>query len=79
MKVGIPRERVDGEARVATTPEIAKKLVAGGLALLVERGAGERAHFADAEYEQAGAQLTDAAGALTEEERERMRDRKSVV
>ena len=64
MKVGIPRERVDGEARVATTPEIAKKLVAGGLTLLVERGAGERAHFADAEYEQAGAQLTDAAGAL---------------
>ena len=49
---------------MAATPEIAKKLVAGGLSVLVERGAGQRAHFTDAEYEQAGAQLTDAAGAL---------------
>lgn len=64
MKVGIPKERADGEARVATTPEIAKKLVAGGLTLMVERGAGAGAHFSDAAYEEAGAQLTDAAGAL---------------
>ena len=64
MKVGIPRERVDGEARVAATPEIAKKLVAGGLTVLVERGAGQSAYFTDAEYEKAGVQLTDAAGAL---------------
>ena len=64
MKVGIPKERVNGEARVATTPEIAAKLVAGGLQLLVERGAGEGAYYTDAAYEQAGAELTDAAGAL---------------
>lgn len=64
MRVGIPKEQVNGEARVATTPEIAAKLVAGGVRLLVERGAGERSHYTDAAYEQAGAELTDAAGAL---------------
>jgi NAD(P) transhydrogenase subunit alpha len=64
MKVGIPKERADGEARVATTPEIAKKLVAGGLTVLLERGAGAAAYYSDEAYEQAGVQLTDAAGAL---------------
>ena len=64
MKVGIPKERADGEARVATTPEIAKKLVAGGLTVLLERGAGAAAYYSDEAYEQAGVPLTDAAGAL---------------
>jgi NAD(P) transhydrogenase subunit alpha len=64
MKLGIPKELVDGEARVATTPEIARKLVAGGLEVLLERGAGEGAHFMDAAYEEVGVQLTDAATAL---------------
>lgn len=64
MKVGIPRERITGETRVATTPEIAKKLVANGLTVMLERGAGEAAHYADAAYEEVGVQLTDAAGAL---------------
>ena len=64
MKLGIPKERVDGERRVATTPEIAKKLVAGGLTVMLERGAGAAAHYTDAAYEEVGVQLTDAAGAL---------------
>lgn len=64
MQIGIPRELAEGETRVATTPEIAKKLVAGGVAVLLERGAGEAAHYADAAYEEAGVQLTDRAGAL---------------
>ena len=64
MRIGIPKEQVNGETRVATTPEIAAKLVAGGIRLLIERGAGEGSHYTDAAYEQAGAELTDAAGAL---------------
>ena len=65
MKVGIPKEIAQGEARVAATPEIAKKLVSGGLQVMLERGAGEAAHFPDADYEAAGVELTDAAGALS--------------
>ena len=37
MKIGIPKESIDGEARVATTPEIARKLIGAGLEVLVER------------------------------------------
>jgi len=64
MKLGIPKETVDGEARVATTPEIAKKIIAGGLEVLLERGAGVGSHFTDEAYEAVGVTLTDRAGAL---------------
>jgi len=64
MKVGIPKERTDGEARVATTPEIAKKMISGGLKVMLERGAGEGAYFGDEAYREVGVELTDAAGAL---------------
>lgn len=65
MRIGIPRETRDGETRVAATPETVKKYVAAGHQVLVERDAGLAAHFSDAAYEQAGAQLTDAAQALS--------------
>ena len=64
MRIGVPQETLAGETRVASTPEVVKKLVAKGLTVLVERGAGLAAHFPDAEFEQAGAQLCDRAGAL---------------
>ena len=64
MKLGIPKETVAGESRVATTPEIAKKIVAGGVEVSLERGAGEASHYTDAAYEEVGVTLTDRAGAL---------------
>ena len=64
MKLGIPKETVAGESRVATTPEIAKKIVAGNVEVLLERGAGEASHYTDAAYEEVGVTLTDRAGAL---------------
>ena len=64
MKVGIPKETFVGETRVATTPEIAKKLIATGFEVAVERGAGVAAHYSDAAYEAVGAVLTDTAGAF---------------
>jgi NAD(P) transhydrogenase subunit alpha len=64
MKVGIPRETLPGERRVATTPEIAKRLVGQGLQVLLEQGAGTAASFSDEDYTAVGVELTDAAGAL---------------
>lgn len=64
MQIGIPRETVPGETRVAATPETVKKLIKADHSVLVERGAGAPARYPDADYEQAGATLTDAAGAL---------------
>lgn len=64
MRIGIPLETRPGERRVASTPEVVKRLVGQGLEVMVEAGAGERAGYPDDEYEAAGAQITDRAGAL---------------
>jgi H+-translocating NAD(P) transhydrogenase subunit alpha len=54
MKVGVARESDPGETRVAVVPDTARRLVDDGVEMLVERGAGEAATFADADYEAAG-------------------------
>jgi len=59
MKIAVPKERAPGERRVALVPEIVAKLVKDGHAVTVERGAGERAFYADAAYEAAGATLAE--------------------
>lgn len=57
MKLGIPRERRDGERRVAATPDTVKALAGLGLEVLVETGAGDFAGHPDEEYRQAGADV----------------------
>ncbi len=64
MLIGIPRETVAGETRVAATPETVKKYIANQHTVVVERGAGSQATYPDDAYEQAGASLGDAAQAL---------------
>ena len=64
MKIAIVRERVEGETRVAATPETVQKLVGLGNEVFVETGAGASARFPDAEYEKAGAKVASAADAL---------------
>jgi alanine dehydrogenase len=58
MRIGIPREIKDGEARVGLTPEAVRTLTAQGHAVLVEEGAGLRIGFGDALYTAAGACTT---------------------
>ncbi len=55
MKLGIPRERRDGERRVAATPDTVKQLAGMGLDVLIEAGAGDAAGHPDREYTEAGA------------------------
>ena len=50
ITVGVVRETVAGERRVALTPDVAKKLKAKGVDLLIEHGAGDSASFPDAAY-----------------------------
>jgi len=57
MKVGVPKETVAGERRVALVPEVIRKLAAKGFEFVVEPGAGSEAMLADAAYEEAGATL----------------------
>lgn len=64
MTVGIPKEIMKGEARVAATPETVRKFVESGASVLVESGAGENAFYSDELYKEAGAQLIDNAQEL---------------
>ncbi|MBO0682039.1 MAG: Re/Si-specific NAD(P)(+) transhydrogenase subunit alpha [Candidatus Dormibacteraeota bacterium] len=64
MKLGVPRESAAGERRVALVPETATKLIAAGLEVALESGAGAAAGYRDEAYEEAGVQLVDDAGAL---------------
>jgi len=59
VTIGIARETAPGERRVAVTPETCRKLVAAGANVRVERGLGAGAHFPDAAYADAGAELVD--------------------
>ena len=61
MKIAVLREELDGERRVAATPETCKKFAALGATLAVEAGAGETASIADADYAAAGATVASRA------------------
>lgn len=64
MQIGIPKEALDGETRVAATPETVKKLVAAGHKVIVEHDAGVAARYTNEAYETAGANLGSAAEAF---------------
>lgn len=57
MQVGVPRERFDGERRVAATPDTVKRLIKMGFDVVIETGAGDRAQLPDDAYESAGARI----------------------
>ncbi len=55
MKIGVPREIKDSEARVGMTPDGVAKLVKQGNTVVIEAGAGLGSGFTDEQYRQAGA------------------------
>jgi len=57
MIIGIPKEIMPGEARIAATPETVKKFVADGATVLVEHKAGEGSFYYDEDYKEAGARI----------------------
>ena len=59
MRVGVPKERGDGERRVGLVPDVIRKLVARDLEVVVESGAGEGSMLADAAFADAGARIGD--------------------
>ena len=67
MIIGIPKEIMHDEARVAATPDSVKKYVADGHKVLVEKGAGVGATHADEAYAAAGAVMCDTAQQVYDE------------
>ena len=61
MTVGIPKETLAGEQRVAATPASVRSLVKLGFEVLVEQHAGLDAGFDDRAYEEAGAAIAGTA------------------
>ncbi len=57
MKVGLVKERAPNERRVALVPDALKPLLAAGLDVIVERGAGDGAAIPDQAFADAGADL----------------------
>ncbi len=64
MRIGVPKETVEGERRVALVPDVVKSLLRNEkLEIAVESGAGVEAGHPDSEYSDAGASVgeTDVA------------------
>ncbi|HXX32612.1 MAG TPA: NAD(P) transhydrogenase subunit alpha [Myxococcaceae bacterium] len=57
MRIGVPRETLDGERRVALLPDAVGRLVKAGVEVAVEHGAGAAAFSADDAYAASGARL----------------------
>jgi NAD(P) transhydrogenase subunit alpha len=90
MKIGIAKERREGERRVAASPDTVKRYRALGVDVLVERGAGEGAAIPDAAFAAAGAEIAEvdavwAADLLlkvqrpTEDEMERLKEGQLLI
>ena len=61
MRVGVPKETLPGETRVAVIPAGAATLAKAGLQVAVEQGAGAAAGFPDDAYRAQGAEILSRA------------------
>jgi proton-translocating NAD(P)+ transhydrogenase subunit alpha len=64
MKVGVAKETLAGERRVALVPDGVAKLIAAKLEAAVQAGAGSEAYFADDAYQKSGATIVAEARTL---------------
>ena len=62
--IGVPKETVGGETRVATVPEVVKKFKALGAEFCIETGAGQASHFRDEDF---GGNIVTSATALADQ------------
>jgi len=65
MKIAVLKETAPGETRCAAIPETVKKFIGLGAEVAVEVGAGASAGVSDADFEGAGAKITDRKAALS--------------
>ncbi|WP_372872985.1 Re/Si-specific NAD(P)(+) transhydrogenase subunit alpha [Shewanella sp.] len=88
MQIGIPRESLAGETRVAATPATVEQLKKLGFEVAIESGAGKLASFSDAAFEAAGASVVPSVwqadlifkvNAPTEDEIKEIKDGATLV
>ncbi|MGF1696378.1 Re/Si-specific NAD(P)(+) transhydrogenase subunit alpha [Vibrio lamellibrachiae] len=61
MQIGVPKEILAGETRVAASPKSVEQLIKLGFEVSVETGAGSLASFDDSAYEEAGATVSSSS------------------
>lgn len=64
MRIGVPREQLNRERRVAITPAGAATLSAAGHVVMVEVGSGLKAGFTDGDYRDAGATVAQRSAVI---------------
>lgn len=64
MQIGVPRENLNRERRVALTPTGVSTLVAASHEVVIEVGSGLRAGFTDAHYREAGATIAQRGAVI---------------
>ena len=64
MKIGIPKEILPGETRVAASPDSVKKFTSLNVEMLIQSGAGEAASISDDMLQEAGARIVADAATL---------------
>ncbi len=64
MKIGVPKETLSGETRVALIPSLLAGLIKDKHEVLIEHNAGAASSHPDEEYTKAGARIVDTAQAL---------------
>jgi len=61
LVIGLPKETSFQERRISLVPTAVKTLVGNGHEVIIEKGAGEAAHFTDRDFAEAGANLVSTA------------------
>ena len=64
MNIGLPKEIMMGEGRIALTPEACQSLIKAGHSVFVEKSAGLNSGYTDLDYKQIGAELVATAQQL---------------
>ena len=64
MIVGIPKELLQSEERVAATPKTVTRLMKQGFEVVIEKGAGDKANYSDAAFNEAGAKIANTAAEI---------------
>ncbi|MFN0057161.1 MAG: Re/Si-specific NAD(P)(+) transhydrogenase subunit alpha [Planctomycetota bacterium] len=64
MRIGVPKETLPGERRVALVPSALAALTKAKFSVVIESGAGEAAGFADREYREKGAEIGASRAAV---------------
>ena len=62
MRIGVNKEHLEGERRVALTPDSASRLIKAGHEVKVQGGCGNESGYGDAQYEAAGAEVGFGVG-----------------